>query len=198
MGKIVELSTRKCGALVWRWWQLRIIRDDDERFSEYLGRLVGFFMRIRCERLGAFWMEYVDDCEGEPEWVFWWVVSCCLIFWRCCWLCLKSSRSCSSWSSVMGLGIRVHYWLEGRDWGSAGVGEAGRGDYYRSWGSSSEKSWLQKICRTGFGIWMFIGYVNGGFFSVHVSMKNKLFMRNHRSALGWFRWKCRKTRAKYW
>ena len=55
------------------------------------------------DRVVATWTEGVEDSEVEVEWVSWWNFIELFVTWICCWLVIKLFKSCSNWSSVIGL-----------------------------------------------------------------------------------------------
>ena len=62
------------------------------------------FKRILCARLGFLRVVDWDVSEVEAGSVSWWIDSRLFVLWIWCWLFIKLSWSCSSWSSVIGLG----------------------------------------------------------------------------------------------
>ena len=57
-----------------------------------------------CARMETRWTEVIQDLEIGVEWVSCWIVKELLVIRICCWWVINSSKLCSSWSFVMGLG----------------------------------------------------------------------------------------------
>ena len=106
-GKNGMFSNNSIDKLVCLGWFLRMSRDEDGRLVNYIDGFLRYFlpMIMCCAWVGALRKDDIVVSDGEADLVSRWIVKCRLLLWVYCWCWIKTSRSCSIWSSVIGLEV---------------------------------------------------------------------------------------------